>query len=228
MNRKCWHGFGDDKNKPDGQTLSSSLLLLLLFPSNGLPYPRRLLVARSYYLREWIGAEFFRSTGHFYLFDYRFRPLGLFFFFFFLEPILYDATWVTDPSLLLLLLYSTDLIQFFPPPNPPYIFLCLECGLAYRFLLFVLLHSRSLIEVLCTGHMERERERVLAFWAERLEEKERVLALLLIFSPGPAAAQIFFFPPSTPLLWLCRSPSICVLGTIWKSSFACLSGGSKS
>ena len=118
MNRKCWHGFGDDKNKPDGQTLSSSLLLLLLFPSNGLPYPRRLLVARSYYLREWIGAEFFRSTGHFYLFDYRFRPLGLFFFFF-LEPILYDATWVTDPSLLLLLLYSTDLIQFFPPPNPP-------------------------------------------------------------------------------------------------------------
>ena len=227
MNRKCWHGFGDDKNKPDGQTLSSSLLLLLLFPSNGLPYPRRLLVARSYYLREWIGAEFFRSTGHFYLFDYRFRPLGLFFFFFFLEPILYDATWVTDPSLLLLLLYSTNLIQFFPPPNPPISF-CAWNAVWLTGFYFLFSSIRGLWLKSCVLDTWKERERVLAFWAERLEEKERVLALLLIFSPGPAAAQIFFFPPSTPLLWLCRSPSICVLGTIWKSSFACLSGGSKS
>ena len=190
MNRKCWHGFGDDKNKPDGQTLSSSLLLLLLFPSNGLPYPRRLLVARSYYLREWIGAEFFRSTGHFYLFDYRFRPLGLFFFFF-LEPILYDATWVTDPSLLLLLLYSTDLIQFFPPPNPPYIFLCLECGLAYRFLLFVLLHSRSLIEVLCTGHMERERE-CWPFEQRDWKKKREYWPSYWSFRPGQQQHRSFF------------------------------------
>ena len=200
MNRKCWHGFGDDKNKPDGQTLSSSLLLLLLFPSNGLPYPRRLLVARSYYLREWIGAEFFRSTGHFYLFDYRFRPLGLFFFFF-LEPILYDATWVTDPSLLLLLLYSTNLIQFFPPPNPPISF-CAWNAVWLTGFYFLFSSIRGLWLKSCVLDTWKERESAGLLSRETGRKRESIGPPTDLFARASSSTDLFFpsFNPPTVTL----------------------------